>query len=1112
MPALCCCSSRGAYPSGDRSTPIAQLPARPAQARLPRAQRKGQNHDGPAVMIDTPAPSLVATPRQQAVLDPTVIEVDDSDSEDEPSDLRTPPTTALGALKTKLIRRLSQKSQSKRQSQQSIGSSEEELARRAELRRLRQKRIQGELSTETDLVNSGHDHVPSRRTSPSPSERPDITGGGPRDTIEFSVCDIDTATSNSSDSPAREMIAVALPIVVSTGTSLCRHGSCPTSATSPCEPSAPHARQALREHRSVPKMLLSPQMEPPTLSDTSTTSSVASWRLSYSAGHLAEYIGALPDADPESEEMVKHASGQQPTIPRNDANDDTERPHDERLPHAPDAPSRSSTNRRMDHENKSFAAGSHADETNFEQSTAIFHDTTHSEHFSPLDLWLRVSNTLQSISHSSTRRNSDSVLEGRPERPLLSDLDPNTKNARGRPSSSSSQSGMNQNLLKISSCFPTNEKLNAPSTQHWEPAEQLVQHTTLSRDDRQGLAVVNSPADPAPGLADAECTPSAQRNDTKRSAGYLNEIECDKASGKLLSDTTRLDSNDSGAEFCETEPAQTSTQRTVESERDRLHPTPAGLDPVSASVINEQAEMKTDSTDFCEQLQVRESIDSRLRPLVENSQARSIKKTSLFARLFPSKAKPRNTLRKHQSERDNSRTVNDGPRNHATPNSSQYATQERRGQQFSNEGGNLKLEETATDLWQRAVRLEAERREGCARNQPESQYEEQTPQVVIQDSRGMSTNDVVPTGPHTREASSVYSRSHNEDGSGIPSTPSRPLTGQDEMQITSTSLESSSRILKEWQHQVQTERSDAEQTPSFRTHIYATQRRQGVPESWAKWPSHDREERNGATGVDDLVTPKDFAVAEASVAGLTKWSTDKEIKVDDLDEGHATPERRSFSNKFGRTLRESLAKLRPERDGPNTNRINLSTHARKRPCSSGSLEYPELELLPQNGGYKELEALEKTIDHLKRPSMTSGTRSRGLSGASSRTPLSLRFAQEVQSLQNYDRSGSPDTGDFPNTVALQPPNTPVEKRELSQARSGASQQYGTPLTHGSYEDCVPTHMLDENDSAKSDTELAVRRTKSVLDLSTAEHTKKYCTWNGRSKSVSLKRLRASRSE
>lgn len=503
MQALCCCPSRGAHPDRNISTPTAQLPARPAQAKLAKIRVRGQNHDGPAVLIDALAPSLVATPRQQAVLDPTVIEVDNSDSEDEELDQRIPTNTALGAFKTKLIRRLSHKSQSRRQSQQSVGSSEEELARRAELRRLRHKRIQEELSTDAEEVDAGiksNEHVPSRRTSHSSSERLDITGVGPRDNIEFSVCDIDTATSSSSESPAREMIAVALPIVV-TSTSLRRRSSCPTSPPSACEHSALQATNALREHGSMPKMPLSPHAELGDASDTSSSSSIASWRLSYSAAHLAEYIGGLPGDTPERDNTVIHRA------PPTGTNDDADPRPEKRPVDESDLPLRASTVPQVDQEEEdSFASIAHADESNFEQSTAIFHNTTHSEQYSPLDLWLRVSDTLQSISHSSTRRNSDSVLESRPDPALFSEMNPNPKTMRVRTLSSSSGAGVGPDLVKFQGSFPATGRPSRPPTSSFEKAEEPNDSgAACEHDNRVPLTKYPSSSHSPSELVDVQC-------------------------------------------------------------------------------------------------------------------------------------------------------------------------------------------------------------------------------------------------------------------------------------------------------------------------------------------------------------------------------------------------------------------------------------------------------------------------------------------------------------------------------------------------------------------------------------------------------------------------------
>jgi hypothetical protein len=228
-----------------------------------------------------------------------------------------------------------------------------------------------------------------------------------------------------------------------------------------------------------------------------------------------------------------------------------------------------------------------------------------------------------------------------------------------------------------------------------------------------------------------------------------------------------------------------------------------------------------------------------------------------------------------------------------------------------------------------------------------------------------------------------------------------------------------------------------------------------------------------------------------------------------LDRNHTPPIRQSFSSKLVRTLRGGLAKLLPRRDNSLDDLSNSAEDQKNnRSGSNGHLEYPELELLPYHGGYKELEALEKTIDHIKRPSVDAEVQLTGISATSSRTPLSLRFAQEVHNHQHDERNGPPDTIDFPKTTSSQHPNTPVGKHVVSKTISATSQLFCPSLLHVSYEDCLPKHMLDENDSIKSDTMVAIKRSKSALEHSISRLPHKYSTWNGRARSMSIKRLRA----
>ncbi|KAG6062104.1 hypothetical protein E4U17_003554 [Claviceps sp. LM77 group G4] len=99
-----------------------------------------------------------------------------------------------------MIKHLSQDVSSRRQSRVSIGHSDEEVARRAEVRRLRQKRIQDELQRD----NEGH--APSVGSNHSTQRLATIVDlgsprSGPRDTIEFSVVDYGLSSHTSPKPP-----------------------------------------------------------------------------------------------------------------------------------------------------------------------------------------------------------------------------------------------------------------------------------------------------------------------------------------------------------------------------------------------------------------------------------------------------------------------------------------------------------------------------------------------------------------------------------------------------------------------------------------------------------------------------------------------------------------------------------------------------------------------------------------------------------------------------------------------------------------------------------------------------------------------------------------------
>ncbi|UKZ77317.1 hypothetical protein TrVFT333_005037 [Trichoderma virens FT-333] len=110
-------------------------------------------------MLPTELPSEDPTELGQLV-------VDDSDGDGEEDNPLTKTSSALNVVRTKLIRRISHENEPNRRSRASAGHSQEEVARRAELRRFRHQRIQEELKNEESNAEVG-----------------------PRDAIEFTVED-----------------------------------------------------------------------------------------------------------------------------------------------------------------------------------------------------------------------------------------------------------------------------------------------------------------------------------------------------------------------------------------------------------------------------------------------------------------------------------------------------------------------------------------------------------------------------------------------------------------------------------------------------------------------------------------------------------------------------------------------------------------------------------------------------------------------------------------------------------------------------------------------------------------------------------------------------------
>lgn len=220
---------------------------------------------------------------------------DDNVAEDLAHDSRNRSTSTLQAVKSRIRRHLSQDSL-QRQSE-----TEEQIAHRAEVKRLMRKRIQEELQNEVDNIPS-HCSTPQQH-GPCPAALP---GNGPRDTIEFTVDEshkskeltpIEAARVAETDKvEGRPTSKLSSRRPSTTCNSFENENHRPTSlvASEPdwidADSKASHidCHVGIRERSSLPDMPNSPVLVPVRGSVFHDASSLASWRLSLSADKLAD--------------------------------------------------------------------------------------------------------------------------------------------------------------------------------------------------------------------------------------------------------------------------------------------------------------------------------------------------------------------------------------------------------------------------------------------------------------------------------------------------------------------------------------------------------------------------------------------------------------------------------------------------------------------------------------------------------------------------------------------------------------------------------------------------------------------------------------------------------
>ncbi|RGP72692.1 hypothetical protein FLONG3_6700 [Fusarium longipes] len=282
---------------------------------------------------------------------------------------------------------------------------------------------------------------------------------------------------------------------------------------------------------------------------------------------------------------------------------------------------------------------------------------------------------------------------------------------------------------------------------------------------------------------------------------------------------------------------------------------------------------------------------------------------------------PREKMKIHEKETSNrsKRRSNMSIR----PHMSRLPTEE-------NTKSSLERHESATDLWQRAIRLEAESRHSSS----------------------------LLNTPNPDRRSLSFTRSPNRTGVARNSNSTIYNMRQEISQLTPSTDERSSPTNSKWL----IERWVSQMRPRsvYPTESVTSTRLVGPPKSWSNFPSFNREERNRNVTSKDKVQPRDFAVKHVSSGGQIRWATDM---VSQGDEQHAHTLPRSLSTKFGELVKSKMSRMKPSK--ALRHRVGQALTAKSATPTSAHMEYPEMGIRPSESGYTEIQVLGREINYIK---------------------------------------------------------------------------------------------------------------------------------------------------
>ncbi|KAI0384820.1 hypothetical protein F5Y04DRAFT_277553 [Hypomontagnella monticulosa] len=1051
MSILCCCRGRRtAYEEPGQDA--LELPIRPPRAKLSKQQLPASEPElSPPLIITTQAPSLLSNQIPEATVDPTILEVEDSDDDEPVRTIRNSSTGTLEAIKTKFNRHLSQKSESKRYSQQSLGTSDEEIARRAELKRLMHKRIQEELKSEEeqDEVEANPGDLDELKSDSSTNVG--LRRRGPRDNIEFCVASVNDTGSKDITGSHSDDIFLSIPVSDSQPAISLRRSSYPGSSGRAHGSSISESHEDLKEQGSLAQFPSSPQLAPVHLPSARGSESLCSWRLSYSAEQLANYLevpeGSKPDSDSgyvkldaqtDDGEDDKHeipaesnSLGNQIAVANPDASEDT------------DQCEPVSSHSRQD---------SLANEENSENQYSESPNDTNSGNDSPLEIWLR-SQLLQSDSTASSRRTSDIMLrmarditDSEVRSTRSDDVGSSQKSVEKAPDGLSITQHHSSNLqpeLRMDAVMdPTKPADLWPNDQSHivkgsgGPACDLVTNSADRVREVSSSHYASSRQTTRPSSRQA--TAKGSRLSLIDLLGGRKTMPPFSSFSGLKSPSRTTDAEKSDASSYKTAPNEASTLNLATRETQQLRPPTMDTSSLvisdTASFKQREAELKSIEKRFGRIHLRRDTvtpITSKFREEFNEPKTSSTTRNSIFARLhFPI---PRRA--KHLAKDTRRYSVHDV--NLGTV-------------------GNMSIEISHPGRRKPEKSVDRQREAPCSTSQKPRNVDDT---ISPRREAAASEEDI---GAHQEEAASSEQAGSGND-SGMPGL--KPMSDHGQTlkppsrhdDNSSPHSDISSSVLREWVNLMNDQDSDLLAEPRAEPRSRTPRKFRTPPASWARWPSHTRQERTGPAGKEDNVIPKDFAVrADSNDSGMN-WSTDK---PSDSPKKYVAPISRSLSAQLGRAVKGGLSRVVGGTLNRDTRTSSEAYRSRQKP--DGRLEYPELEIIPMQGGYREIQALEQQIDTMKRGSVSAENQLARLPSDSTRTPLSMRLAEEVHKMQHRaSKDSCEDEEDEVRTPKAAFPTSPARVFAAPKDISAPANQRGTPASQISYEDCVPKHMLEE---------------------------------------------------